>query len=181
MRAAFKPDLGTSAAQLVFGEALRLPGEFFRNPEAARKQSASELTRTIRQLVSDITPTPTAWHRRPDDNRPFVSAALASAAQVFVRIDGYKAPLQAPYKGPYPVLERGPKAYIVDLDGKTESVAVDRLKPAYREEPEPQLICDPAAQFSPEAEREEPAATAERQSRAGRVLRPPQRLIDASM
>ena len=100
-----------------------------------------------------MTPTPTAWHRRPDDTRPFVSADLANAAQVFVRIDGYKAPLQAPYKGPYPVLERGPKAYIVDLDGKTDSVTVDRLKPAYQAESEPQRIWDPAAEF--------PAATTE--------------------
>ena len=33
MRAAYKPDIGTSAAQLVFGEALRLPGEFSGPPK----------------------------------------------------------------------------------------------------------------------------------------------------
>lgn len=180
MRAAYKPDIGTSAAQLVFGEALRLPGEFFRAPEAP-EQSASELTRALRQLLRDITPTPTAWHQRPDDTRPFVSADLASAAQVFVRIDGYKAPLQAPYKGPYPVLERGPKAYIVDLDGRTDSVAVDRLKPAYQVESEPQRISDLAADLPTAATEapEPPTSTAAHRSRAGRTLRPPERLIDA--
>ena len=178
MRAAYKPDLGTSAAQLVFGEALRLPGEFFRSPEEQEQQSASELTRTLRQMIRALKPTPTSWHRRPDDNRPFVSHALANAAQVFVRIDGHKAPLQAPYKGPFPVLERGPKAFILDLDGKTDSVAIDRLKPAFLEAHEPPPISDP--EEDPLLSNAAPQATspAVLQSRAGRTIVPPLRFID---
>lgn len=178
MRAAYKPDLGTSAAQLVFGEALRLPGEFFRSPDAPEQQSTSEFTRALRHYIRSLTPTPTSWHRPPDDNRPFVSHALANAAQVFVRIDGHKAPLQAPYKGPYPVLERGPKAFILDLDGKTDSVAVDRLKPAFSETSNEQPMSDPEAASLPATL--QPTSPAVHQSRAGRTLRAPQRYIDTS-
>ena len=172
MRAAYKSDLGTSAAQLVFGEALRLPGEFFRDP-GAPEQSVSELTRAIRQFIQTMKPTPTAWHRPPDDNRPFISAALASASHAFVRVDGHKAPLQAPYKGPYPVIERGPKAFLIDLDGRTENVAIDRLKPAFLEACEPQVICDPGADFPPDQTAPPDAPSEAPQSRAGRPLRPP--------
>lgn len=179
MRAAYKPDLGTSAAQLVFGEALRLPGDFFSSPDVQEQQSTTELTRALQQLVRTLKPTPTSWHRPPDDNRPFVSHALANAAQVFVRIDGHKAPLQAPYKGPYPVLERGPKAFILDLDGKTDSVAIDRLKPAFLESFESRSVSDPEADHFPNAVLPEASSTV-RQSRAGRALRPPQRFIDTS-
>lgn len=185
MRAAYKPDLGTSAAQLVFGEAVRLPREFFRNPDTAEQQSTSELTRELRKFLRAIAPTPTAWHRAPSENRPFVHAALEKAAHVFVRVDGYKPPLQPPYKGPFRVLARGPKSFLLEMDGRTDSVAIDRLKPAFVHSDDQPASDLPSGSSPSRGERQtadRPAASPPRlaQSRAGRILRPPQRLIDAS-
>ena len=59
------------------------------------------------------------------------SSALDSASHVFVRHDAVKKPLQQPYDGPFPVLTRADRYYTLDLNGRTDSVSVDRLKPAY--------------------------------------------------
>ena len=56
---------------------------------------------------------------------------LSSCAHVFVRCDHVQKPLQPPYKGPYRVLERRDKLYILDLNDKRDTVSLDRLKIAY--------------------------------------------------
>ncbi|KII71861.1 Transposon Ty3-G Gag-Pol polyprotein [Thelohanellus kitauei] len=55
-------------------------------------------------------------------------------------VDGCRKGLQPPYQGPFKVLEFGPKAFKIDLHGRTESVSIDRLKIAH---------IDPAVNFVP--------------------------------
>ena len=50
---------------------------------------------------------------------------------VFVRHDGVKKPLQAPYDGPFPVLEPGEKVFKILKNGLPYTVSVDRLKICY--------------------------------------------------
>ena len=40
-------------------------------------------------------------------------------------------PLDMPYKGPYRVIHRTRKYFILDLDGRQDSVSLDRVKPAF--------------------------------------------------
>lgn len=128
LRASFKPDIGMSPAELVFGETLRLPGQFF---DASTSTSSTQLAQHLRDTFSRIRPVATSWHL-PAEGRPvFVSPHLSASSHVFVRIDAHRTPLQPPYKGPYRVLERGPKSFILDLGGSTDSVSIDRLKPAF--------------------------------------------------
>ena len=54
---------------------------------------------------------------------------------VFVRVDAHKYPLQAPYKGPFKVLERHVKYFKLDLGNRDDTVSIDRLKPAFMDEP----------------------------------------------
>jgi len=49
---------------------------------------------------------------------------------VFVRHDALRSPLQPPYDGPYRVLERKDKCYVLDLAGRQDTVSIDLLKPA---------------------------------------------------
>ena len=50
---------------------------------------------------------------------------------VFVRHDAIRKPLQAPYDGPYKVLECTDKYFIDDVKGKHDTISLDRLKPAH--------------------------------------------------
>lgn len=54
-----------------------------------------------------------------------------TAERVFVRRDGPKTMLQTPYDGPYKVVSRDDKVFVVQVHGETKSITIDRLKPAY--------------------------------------------------
>lgn len=54
-----------------------------------------------------------------------------SAKYVFIRHDAHRSPLQAPYDGPFRVLEAGRKSFLVEMGAGQDRVSVDRLKPAH--------------------------------------------------
>ncbi|KFD46879.1 hypothetical protein M513_12237 [Trichuris suis] len=55
-------------------------------------------------------------------------------------MDAHRMPLQPPYKGPYKVLKRGPKSFLLDLESGPDSISVDRLKPAFLPASDPDAI-----------------------------------------
>ncbi|XP_076042234.1 uncharacterized protein LOC143026118 [Oratosquilla oratoria] len=62
----------------------------------------------------------------------FVPHQLMSCAQVWVRVDRVRKPLEAPYRGPFKVLRRSDKTFTILLpSGANETVSIDRLKPAH--------------------------------------------------
>ena len=61
---------------------------------------------------------------------------METAKRVFVRADRVKEPLEAPYEGPYEVLKRRKKYFILKFPKKPDTVSIDRLKPAYELTPE---------------------------------------------
>ena len=64
---------------------------------------------------------------------------------MFVRIDAVRRPLSPPYEGPFKVLEKKEKTFIIDKSGKNYTVSVDRLKPALTSElPCPRPVPRPA-------------------------------------
>ena len=60
-----------------------------------------------------------------------MSKKLDTCTHVFVRQDHVQKPLDMPYKGPYRVIRRTRKYFILDLDGRRDSVSLDRVKPAF--------------------------------------------------
>lgn len=130
IRTSIKEDLQASAAELLYGTTLRLPGEFFeKSPSDEASDPAAFLVRlrdTMRQLkATPIRPhTPRSTHIHKD---------LSVCTHVFVRNDRVRRPLQAPYDGPYRVLQRADKFFTLDLGGRRDTVSLDRLKPAYQE------------------------------------------------
>ena len=184
LRASFKPDLGMSSAELVFGEALHLPGQFFDpTPEVPHTEFAQHLRTTL----SRLRPVPTSWHQGDRGRAVFVSDELQSSTHVFVRVDSHRAPLQPPYKGPYRVLRRGAKSFEIDLGGTTDTISVDRLKPAFMSPSD--CLTGQSAPLSPEFPSDRHASPLDAGgslnhtpsapdvvTRAGRVSRPPARL-----
>uniref|UniRef100_A0A5S6R0D6 Reverse transcriptase/retrotransposon-derived protein RNase H-like domain-containing protein n=1 Tax=Trichuris muris TaxID=70415 RepID=A0A5S6R0D6_TRIMR len=128
MRASFKADLGRSAAELVFGEALRLPGQFF---DKTTDVPQSQFAKNLQRVVASLRPAQTAWHQSASGRPVFMSPHMRTATHVFVRVDAHRSPLQPPYKGPYKILERGPKSFLLETEGGPDAVSVYRLKPAF--------------------------------------------------
>lgn len=127
IRSAYKDDLKTSAAELVYGEPLRLPGEFF-DPGTAGTTDVTEYTARLRQFANNLKPVPASRHTRQSI---FVYKDLATTSHVFLREDALRASLQPAYTGPHPVIERNDKYFKLLIKGKTVTVTADRLKPAY--------------------------------------------------
>ncbi|KAH7932769.1 hypothetical protein HPB49_002420 [Dermacentor silvarum] len=73
--------------------------------------------------------------RSQEARSPYVSPALTSATPVFVRNCAVRKPLQPHYSGPYCVLERRPTTFVVNVNGRSDTIALERLKPAYIEAP----------------------------------------------
>lgn len=61
----------------------------------------------------------------------YVPPQLKSCSHVWMRVDRVRKSLEAPYTGPYLVLDRYPKFFRLELPQGVTSVSIDRLKPAY--------------------------------------------------
>lgn len=131
LRVAYREDLKCSSAELVYGQNLRIPGEFFdeARPDANRTEFAQQLQRSFLQIKA-----PAASNH--GKRSVFVSSDLKSCSHVFVRIDYVKKPLQHPYEGPFEVLKRQDKFFDLLIAGKRQRISVDRLKPAFMCSPE---------------------------------------------
>ena len=120
-----KEDLLSSSA-LVYGQTLRVPGDFIPRPTVP--WSASDQRRTLLDAAQSFLPIPTSHHCVPQVHVP---PDLRTAGFVFIRHDAHRAPLQPPYDGPFRVVEAGDKTFLVDIGGRLDHVSVDRLKPAH--------------------------------------------------
>ena len=125
IRSAVKQDLSTSTAELVYGTTLRLPGEFFTSSSQQTVLNPAEYVTQLKTHMQTIR----AKSPRLPNRKSSIDGALLTCTHVFVRCDAVRKPLQPPYDGPYPVCKE--KYYIVELKGRTDSISIDRIKPAH--------------------------------------------------
>lgn len=128
IRTALKSDLGCSVAELVYGTTLRLPGEFFTSTQA---DACLDSTNYVTQLREAMTHIRASAPRQQPSQPSFISQDLATCTHVFLRNDAVRKPLQPPYDGPHKVLRRASKNITLAIRGRTEVVALDRVKAAY--------------------------------------------------
>ena len=124
---------------------------------------------------------PVLYHGRNPASR--VDRRLWDASHVFLRVDAVRRPLVPPYEGPFPVLERSEKTFIILKRDKPVTVTIDRLKPAVFL-PETNVkdsgsVRPAAAAVGPRPRAlpvlPAPAVTDVRLTSSGRVSRPPAR------
>ena len=84
----------------------------------------------MRSVAGRLVPAPDAWHGA---KATAITKGLEDAEYVFVRRDAAHGPLQTPYTGPYKVLQKQCKYFIIQCGEREESVSVDRLKPVNAE------------------------------------------------
>lgn len=124
LRATEKEDLHHSPAELVYGEDLRLPGQY--TPPGACLPSLGFLP-ALKQAMASIAP---VLPRQPPPRPTYFPPGLHTAPTALLRTDAHRTPLQPPYTGPYPVLSRGDKHVTLQVNGRPYVAAWDRVKPA---------------------------------------------------
>lgn len=143
IRTAPKDDLGASSAELVYGTPLTVPADFIASPSP--QDSKLHLQR-LRDIVGNLAPVPTSRH---GTQQSAVPSDLATADFVFIRRDGYKTPLQTPYSGPFKVISRTNKSFLVDYGGRQELISLDRLKAAHVDPSTPVEVAQPPRRGRP--------------------------------
>lgn len=156
IRSSFKEELNASSAELLYGEPLRLPGEFFETSSSGTTD-VSDFTARLRAFAQKLNPVPASRH---GNKSVFVFKDLANTDHVFLREDAVRASLQPAYTGPHKVVSRSDKSFVLLINGKEVIVSIDRLKPAY-------ILCD---NTNDTATNDEPVAK-EYTTRSGRKVK----------
>ncbi|XP_053995682.1 uncharacterized protein LOC128885608 [Hylaeus anthracinus] len=113
LRTSVKKDIGATAAELVYGTTLRIPGKFFLDKDMAPDPKI--FVEKFREHIRKVRSTLTAHHDRRKVNR-------------------VRKPLEPPYQGPYVVEKRiSDHTFTISIVGKLVNVNVNRLKPAFTE------------------------------------------------
>lgn len=170
LRSIVKEDLGAAPCELVYGDSIRLPGEFFSSKKFNQDYTTSFL-KDLKHQISKIKPTTTEHH---SSGKFFVHPELRTCKYVFLRDDAVKPPLTPPYSGPHLVLERNNKCYKLKIGEKFKTVSIDRLKPAFVQDTNDEQLSSHdsyATNTTPIAKDILCPAT----SRFGRQIRPPQK------
>lgn len=189
LRAAPRTDSGVSAAEMTYGQTLRLPGDFY-NDGIIPILDHCQYVKHLRAMIYNLKPKPLP---RKDAHTVFVHSDLNNCTHVFVRSDIIKKSLEPPYEGPYKVLNRTEKVFLVQFPNRDAYISVDRLKPAYMHtaETENNLVIKnnlSTDRLKISDHNKEPIGTSEnsdqnrsanyRVTRSGRIVKPPVRFAD---
>lgn len=128
VRSAYKEDAQASAAELVYGQPMRLPGEFF-DPQSDETVDMTTYLSRLRSIIRNLQPSPAARHN--SNFKTFIYKDLSSATHVFLRDCTAGGGLKPAYSGPHKVIERGDKVFRIVVNGKQVTVSIDRIKPAF--------------------------------------------------
>ena len=141
-----KVDLKCSSAELVYGTPITLPGDFVATQKEPSSDGVTSLLPSVRDLVRKLVPKRTCHHSLP---KTFIPSDITHCEYVFVRRDAHRPPLRQPYEGPYRVVEKDSKFFKLDMGGKTETVSLDRLKPAFLDLDQPVQVAKPRRRGRP--------------------------------
>jgi len=126
IRTAWREDVGCSPADLVYGTGLHLPGELFEAPRTTTL--APGFLRDLQETMRALVPPQPKYHGKQPTRLP---SSLGHTGYVYVRQDCHRGPLQRPYAGPFRVVEKESKYFVVEINGRLDKISVDRLKTAY--------------------------------------------------
>lgn len=128
LRSSIKYSLNYSPAEMIYGETLHLPGQFFN--ESKSQVNANDFVSHLQTVMSRIKPLPSSNNSKPI---VFVNKNLQQSSHVWIRNDNVMKPLQQKFHGPYQVLKKFDKYYTLKIGNKNDNVSIDRLKPAFLE------------------------------------------------
>ena len=168
IRTSFKEELECSPSDLVYGQSLRLQ-EFSSATLANNLMNTSQLVTKLRDFVENLQPPSPREHQ----GKFFIDKNLNDSKRVFIRNDHLQQPLSPRFSGPYDVISRHEKYFIISLDGKNKSASIDRLKACREDFPPP--LANPPVESNPSLVQET------YRTRKGRVIRKPFRFRNNSL
>ncbi|XP_023316007.1 uncharacterized protein LOC111693959 [Trichogramma pretiosum] len=129
IRSSFKEDIKSTAAELVYGESLRLPSEFFcSDSRSSRSSNYQDFLADIRKYISDLRPSPASRHGNPSI---FVFKELKDCSHAYLKDCRFLKALEPPYLGPFEIIERDDKLVTLKINNSPTKVFIDRVKPAF--------------------------------------------------
>lgn len=125
LRTTIREDLQASTSQLTYGSTLRLPGQLY---EEKALMNPPDYVARLQRIMRTVSPTNPVRHGQ---QRIYIPKDLSTCTHVFIKRGPVKKSLQSPYEGPFPVVKRLQKDFIVSMNGKDSVINIDRLKPAF--------------------------------------------------
>ena len=163
-RTFFKEELECSPSDLVYGHSLRLPQEFSSATLANNLMNRSQLVAKLRDFVENLQPLSPRKHH----GKFFIDKNLNDSKRIFIRNDHLQQPLSPRFSGPYDVVSRREKYFIISLYGINKFISIDRLK----------ACCE---DFPPPVESNASLVQETYRTRKGRVIRKPFRFRNNSL
>ncbi|XP_037959063.1 uncharacterized protein LOC119688458 [Teleopsis dalmanni] len=180
LRTSPKEDLGVSSAEMLYGNPLRVPGQLL--SQKCQKPGETDFVSSLRNALAQLK---TINGSRHGHHPVYVPNDLLTSKFVFVRVDRVRAPLEQPYEGPFQVLQRDEKYFVINRRGSRCTVSLDRLKPAYLTNDEltgkqfsPLPLVNHERKQASEKKVLKPSAVSSKVSRSGRTVHFPAKLCD---
>ena len=130
-------DSGLSPFTAVTGSQLLFPRIAV---DGGTSSSRHDFVRELARRMNELDFHSMSEGRSHSNNDVYIPKDLENCSHVWVRVDRVRRPLESPYIGPLRVMKRSHKFFVVEMpSGKTDSVSINRLKPAH---------LPPAAEFS---------------------------------
>ena len=125
---------GFAPFSAVTGSSILFPRLLIVNP-AERKDEmlSSSQIRALATEMAKLDFAEFAQGKHHGSSQVYYPAELRTCTHVWVRVDRVRRPLEAPYSGPFLVVKRGEKYFVIkDNMGKEQAISVDRLKPVHQ-------------------------------------------------
>ncbi|VDQ17048.1 unnamed protein product [Trichobilharzia regenti] len=124
VRNALKTDGGCTVAELIYGTTLRLPCRFVSTPSFPPEEDHASHVSRLTYAMSSVKPA----SLRPQLTEVCVHSSLKTSPHVFVRRNSARCPLESPYSGPFKVIKRMQRQFVLDNKGRKDSVGIGRLQ-----------------------------------------------------
>ena len=122
----------------MYGTTLCLPGDFFQASTLTDMvEDPLSYVDQLKATMQRLPPIPTRHHTSQNS---YIPPALSSSQHEYIQHNTVKHSLQPPYDGPFLVLKRTPKHYTVKVNDQQQTVSINRLKPAFLEDPNPSQL-----------------------------------------
>ena len=131
IQASYHSALNTSRAEQLFGKKIQLPSSFFDETTSKPRFDDPALTKSLMNFFSNRSPAPINTEKHYTNFHVDKRLLTCPAPAVYLRVDRVKKALENSFTGPFKVLERFDKYFLIETFKGNSKISIDRLKPAY--------------------------------------------------